>query len=64
LERNRSRDLLVAVERKKKKIERGDCWRGVAAGCGSGTNRILAALICSLGKRKNRKGCNYGFGGA
>jgi hypothetical protein len=56
--------LLVAVERKKKKIERGDCWRGVAAGCGSGTNRILAALICSLGKRKNRKGCNYGFGGA
>jgi hypothetical protein len=35
---------------KKKKIERGDCWRGIAAGCGLGTNRMLAVLICSLGK--------------
>jgi hypothetical protein len=42
LERNISQDLLVAVERKKKKIERGDCWRGIAAGCGLGTNRMLA----------------------
>jgi hypothetical protein len=59
LERNISQDLLVAVESKKKKIERGDCWRGIAAGCGLGTNRMLAVLICSLGKRKNRKGCKY-----
>jgi hypothetical protein len=44
---------------KKKKIERGDCWRGIAAGCGLGTNRMLAVLIRSFGKRKNRKGCKY-----
>jgi hypothetical protein len=64
LERNRSRDLLVAMEREKKKIERGDCWRGIAAGCGLGTNRKLATSICSLGKRKNTKGCKFWFGGA
>jgi hypothetical protein len=46
-------------EKRRKKIERGDCWRGIAAGCGLGTNRMLAVLICSLGKRKNRKGCKY-----
>jgi hypothetical protein len=52
------------MEREKKKIERGDCWRGIAAGCGLGTNRKLAASICSLGKRKNTKGCKFWFGGA
>jgi hypothetical protein len=45
LERNRSQDLLVAVG-KKRKFERGDCWWGIAAGCGLGTIRKLAALIC------------------
>jgi hypothetical protein len=58
LERNRSRDLLVAVG-KKRKFERGDCWWGITAGCGLGTIRKLATLICSLGERKNRKGCKY-----
>jgi hypothetical protein len=45
LERNRSQDLLVAVG-KKRKFERGDCWWGIAAGCGLGTIRKLVALIC------------------
>jgi hypothetical protein len=44
LERNRSQDLLVAVG-KKRKFERGDCWWGIAAGCGLGTIRKLATLI-------------------
>jgi hypothetical protein len=45
LERNRSQDLLVTVG-KKRKFERGDCWWGITAGCGLGTIRKLAALIC------------------
>jgi hypothetical protein len=44
---------------KKRKFERGDCWWGITAGCGLGTIRKLATLICSLGERKNRKGCKY-----
>jgi hypothetical protein len=54
-------------EKRGKKIERGDCWRGIAAGCGLGTNKMLVVLICSLGEKKEQKGmqvCNYGFGGA
>jgi hypothetical protein len=51
-------------EKRKKKIERGDCWRGIAAGCGLGTNRMLAVFDLLVGEKKEQKRmqvCNYGF---